>query len=79
MSLRSSYKSFPTFLADDNRFSLLITSRTAKPMAQDTGLPPKVEKYAPNFLDTLEEVMTAPMGCPAPRGRPTVTISGTIP
>ena len=37
-----------------------MTSKTAKPMAHETGFPPNVEKYAPSFLETRVDVITAP-------------------
>ena len=59
-SLSWSCSIFPTLRADDIRFSLLMTSKTAKPMAHETGFPPNVEKYAPSFLETRVDVITAP-------------------
>ena len=57
-----------------------MISRTARPMAQETGFPPKVLKYsmplskAPAISGV---VTTAPRGWPLPIGFPRVTMSGT--
>jgi hypothetical protein len=39
-------------------------------MAQETGFPPKVEKYPPNFVEISFLQMTAAIGWPLPKGRP---------
>ena len=53
-----------------------------QPAAQDTLLPPKVEKKAaPRTKASMIAgvVMTTPSGCPLPAGLPMVTMSGVTP
>ena len=59
-----------------------MTSRTASPISQETGFPPKVLKYSiplANAAAISGVVTTAASGCPLPIGLPIVTMSGTTP
>ena len=72
----------PTLAALSCSPSRRKTSSTAKPAAQQTGLPPKVLKYSKPLWkasDTSFVVTTAARGMPFPKGLPMVTMSGTTP
>ena len=54
---------------------------TAKPAAQDTGLPPKVEAWLPGtkLLATSSRASIAPSGKPPPKALANVMMSGLTP
>src|SRR6266699_3377930 len=75
-------KEVPTCSALACKRSSASTSRTARPMAHETGLPPKVLKYSmplSNEAAISGVLTTAARGCPLPMDLPIVTISGTTP
>ncbi len=74
--------SAPTRAAFSRRPSRSMTSSTASPAAQETGLPPVVLKKwarAAKRSASSRRITSAPMGWPFPIGLPRVTMSGTTP
>ena len=77
---KPSIKCVPTWRALACNCSSAMTSRTAIPIAHETGLPPKVLKYSMPLLNEAAisgVVTTAANGWPLPIGLPIVTMSGT--
>ena len=63
----------------EHNMRMLSFNFSFSPIAQETGLPPKVEKYPPSLSEMSWLQITAPIGYPFPSPFPMVTISGTRP